>query len=332
MSNTHIAKIVNFNLSGFGNLLNQSLMVAPQLMIEFNESMIKSCSFSSTKSFIKLWTIPINNLIINKDAEKDEIENQLALVPKVIKEVDYSDLDFNFYILKGDLFKKYISVHSSENVDLEFTLNKIDEKWQASSVTISGKSDNNSPLKTTFTLTTEELITNKISDYSAILKECTPTNDMIELVLTDKQIQEIKGLSKKLSKAIVDNSPYITFTVVNNTITVNDKVFSIVFDIDPNSVGAINGAKLEKDEVLKFNILRSDFIITGDHTFNIFTSNKQESEKVIMSGKYGGSLILCLTTKISENSTSDQFPDDDDIDSLNLSEYGLGTMDDDLPF
>ena len=50
MDNT--VTIKNFNLNLFGNLLNQSLSVTNQLMLEFNNGFLKSCSFSQTKSLI----------------------------------------------------------------------------------------------------------------------------------------------------------------------------------------------------------------------------------------------------------------------------------------
>ena len=80
-------KISNFKLNIFRNLLEQSLIVDNQLMLEFNPEMIKACSFSNTKSFMKLWTIPLNNLIINVD-EKDSIE--LEIIAKKIKDKSYS--------------------------------------------------------------------------------------------------------------------------------------------------------------------------------------------------------------------------------------------------
>jgi len=330
MDITKTIKIANFNLSVFGNLLNQSLSVSPQLMIEFNEGMIKSCSFSSTKSFIKLWTIPLKSLLL-QDAKVADDASIIDMFPEeTVAVVEEEIHNFNFYILKGDLFRKYISVHNQANVDLEFSLKLIEDKYQAYSITITGKSETGSPLKTTFILTTEELITNKISDYSAILAACTPTPDMIEIFLTDKQIQETKGLIKKLHKSSVDNSAYLTFTVENNKIKINDKVFNIEFDVDlelKEKNAALNNKSLEPNEQLSFNILKSDFIITGDHTFSFFTSD--DSEKVIIVGKYGGSVIWCLTTKISEHSNSDMDNSDDTLDALNLSEYGL---DDDLPF
>jgi len=316
-------KISNFNLNVFRKLLEQSLIVDNQLMLEFSSEIIKSCSFSNTKSFMKLWTIPLNNLIITN--EKDSIELDEITTKKEILNFP----TFNFYILKGDLFRKYLSVHNTDTVDLEFVLHydKDTCKYQAANITISGKSENNSPLITNFTLTTEELISNKITDYVQIINECTPTKDMFEFILTDIQIQEIKRLIKKLHKSSSDNTAFLTFTVDSekNKITVNDKVFTIDFLISKeNLVNKVN---------FKFNILKSDFIITGNHSFSIYTNEVEE--KVILGANYAGCIIWCLLGKINENSMhfDDSIMDanmDKNIDSLDLSEYGIGG--DDIPF
>ena len=104
-----IVKIPNFKLNVFRKLIEQSLLVDTQLMLEITPQMIKSCSFSQTKSFMKLWTMLLNNLIVKPELETsgevltiEEPENNLEFVP------------FNFYILKGDLFNKYVSVHTAD--------------------------------------------------------------------------------------------------------------------------------------------------------------------------------------------------------------------------
>jgi hypothetical protein len=312
-------KISNFKLNIFRNLLEQSLIVDNQLMLEFSPEMIKSCSFSNTKSFMKLWTIPLSNLIINEEKDQDSIE--LVIIPKK-KEILSFPL-FNFYILKGDLFRKYLSVHNTDTVDLEFVLNKVNDKYHAANITISGRSENNSPLVTNFTLTTEELISNKIDDYSAIITECTPTKDMFEFVLTDIQIQEVKRLIKKLHKSSSNNTAFLTFNIdtENKKITVNDKVFTIEFLISEENI-ITNKSKNN----FKFSILKSDFIITGNHSFTIYTNELEP--KVILGANFANSVIWCLLAKLEENSMNfdESIMDsnmDQNIDSLNLAEYEM---------
>lgn len=193
-------KINNFRLNIFRNLLDQSLIVDNQIMLEISSEMIKSCSFSFTKSFMKLWTIPLKTLIIVPEELGDEFEFPgvaTGVVANIVKKVETMSFPkFNLYILKGDLFKKFMSVHNTDMVDLEFTLHNVNDKWQAANITIRGKSENNSPLLTSFILTTEDLISNIIDDYALVLKECTPTPTMAEYILTDVQIQEVKRLIK----------------------------------------------------------------------------------------------------------------------------------------
>jgi len=299
-------KISNFRLNVFRKLLEQSLIVDNQLMLEFSDTIIRACSFSSTRSFMKLWSIPLNNLLNDKDST-DVIE--LDVIPKQALNFPV----FNFYILKGELFHKYLSVHNTDMVDLEFILQNVNNKYQAANITISGKSEGNSPLTTTFTLTTEELISNKIDDYSQIIKECTPLPNMEEFILTDTQIQEIKRLIKKLHKSTANNTAFLTFTVdiEQNKIIVNDKVFNVSFLLTQ---------KLSITENISFNILKSDFVMTGNHTFSIYTNENEQ--KVILGTKFAGSIIWCLSSKINENSINiDDSAMDHVIDSLDISEY-----------
>lgn len=302
-----IIKIPNFKLNVFRKLLEQSLITDNQLMLQVSSEMIQSCSFSMSKTFMKLWTIPLNNLIIVEDEDVIEFE------PGETKKAEKLDFPvFNFYILKGDLFKKYLSVHNTDMADIEFVLHKNGDKYQAANITISGKSENNSPLTTTFTLTTEDLITNKIDDYSSIIDECTPNKNSSEFVLTDAQIQEVKRLIKNLHKSSSDNTAFLTFTITKDKIIVNDKVFNITF---PNS---------DKENVkeFQFNILKSDFVMIGNHSFTIFTN--EDDQKVIFGAHFASSVIWCLSSKINENSIDlDDSNLDAAIDSLNLAEYGI---------
>lgn len=322
-------KIDNFNLHLFGNLLNQALTVTPQLMLEFKDEMVKSCSFSGTKSLVKLWAMPISNFIV--DNTKNQIDPVIDLdggSPDIIESIkDITPIitdTFNFYILKGDLFKKYISVFNQTSVNLEITIKNIDGKFQATSLLITGKSDNGSPLTTTFALTTEELISNVIDDYSEILTECTPNKSMFEILLHDKQISEIKSLVKNLRGSSVENVAYLTFEITKKQIIVSDKVFNLKFAIDENIQNKNTINNYNDETSLIFNILKSDFAIIGDHSFSVYT--EENSQKVIFGSSYAGSVIWCLCTKFDTtkklNSTSSE-ESEQLIDALDLLEYEL---------
>ena len=71
---THkIVSLKNVDITIINNLLLQSLEVSPQLMFEFSPTILKSVNFSSTKTFIKFWTIEISKLI--KSIEKEPIKD-----------------------------------------------------------------------------------------------------------------------------------------------------------------------------------------------------------------------------------------------------------------
>lgn len=272
-------KIKNFKLNVFRALMEQSLIVDNQLMFEFTPEMVRSCSFSNTKSFMKLWGAPLDTFLKTSEGSKET----------------YNFEPFNMYILKGDLFRKFLSVHTSETVDLTFNLITPDSggKKQSASITVTGDADGSNKLRTTFVMTTDDLIVNKIDDYSRIIRECTPEEDMIEFDLTNEQIQEIKRLIKKLHKSSADNTPYLSIALdaENKKITVNDKVFVLEFQCSETM-------KMPK-ESFNFNILKTDFIIAGNQNFSVFTN--ESTEKVIFGGRHAGAIIWCLGSKVKED-------------------------------
>ena len=311
-----IIKIPNFKLNVFRNLLEQSLIVNNQLMLEFSPDIVKSCSFSLTNSFMKLWTAPLKNLLFVEQPNND-IDSPDLFAQTKTEEVVFNFPVFNFYILKGDVFKKYLSVHNSDTVDLEFVLHKNGNKYQAASMAISSKTDSNSPLKTNFILTTEDLITNKIDDYSSIIEACTPTKSSFSFILTSNQIQEIKRLIKTLHKTIPDNTAYLNFVIdVNDkTINVKDKVFDVKFEI----INQESKCKLPTENI-EFKILKSDFIMTGNHTFVIYT--EQDDLKVILGTNYANAILMILTSKVTEETSElDSTITDISIDNLEIAEY-----------
>lgn len=307
-------EIKNFNLVQFRRLLDNSLIVNKQVMLEFSGNMVKSCSLSPTKTFMKIWTIPLKSLIIKP--EKVESVDILDDSPKS-EEQDLSKIPtFNIYILKGDLFKKYLSVHTSDTVTLSFDVVELNGEFQASVMKISGMSESNSPLTTKILLSTDEMISDKVTDYADIIKKCTPDSDMVKIILSDSQIQEVKRLIKNLNKSIVDNTSFLTFTINKNKIVVNDKAFDVEFNIDEELATKCN---LTKEQNFSFNILKSDFIMMGNHIFTFYTN--KDSQKVIMSAQYAGSLIQCLATKIVQSNIDLDAQSDEIIDATDLDQY-----------
>jgi hypothetical protein len=337
-----IISIKNFNLNVFKHLLDQSLIVNNQLMLEFANDLVKAVSFSPSASLLKLWTIPFMSLI--KDVEqvipvpttepksKDSKDNEAifdGVLPGFEDELakqtiqQHKELQnipkFNFYVLKGDLFAKYLSVHNADIVDVEFSLETQNGKMYASTIKIIGKSENGSPLETLFILTTEELITSKVSDYSEIINECTPDDSMDRIIVTSEQIQEVKRFVKRLHKSMVDNTAYLSFDISEKMIVVKDKVFNVKFNIDAELKAKANLLKSGND--MNFNILKSDFVMLGNHTFDIYSSN--ECDRVIFGTNYAGAIIWCVSTKVNEQNISLDNSENlnNALDALEISEY-----------
>lgn len=293
--------INNFNLSLLKRLLKQSLIVNEQIMIEISDSMMKSVSFSGTKSLIKIWQLPIESFVdIEAESEVDKstyIQNY--------------DGKFNLYILKGSLFLKYLDVFSMKN-PCKLTIDIDKNTNQATQLTIEGSSENGSKIKTNFVLTTEEMIVDKVEDYNFILKQCTPEKSYKQFSITEKQLTELKSLIKKLHKSIVNNSNYITFSFDDNgNLNVFDKAFNIELEYDSKDV-----------KNLEFKILKTDLLMFGEHSFVFYTDNN--TPKVILGTNYGPAVVWCTSVKVLEDVTTDEIDDINDIaDSLDLEEYGL---------
>lgn len=293
--------INNFNLSLLKRLLKQSLIVNEQIIIEISDSMMKSVSFSGTKSLIKIWQLPIESFV--------DIEAELEVDKSTY--IQNYDGKFNLYILKGSLFLKYLDVFSMKN-PCKLTINIDKNTNQATQLTIEGSSENGSKIKTNFVLTTEEMIVDKVEDYNFILKQCTPEKSYKQFSITEKQLTELKSLIKKLHKSIVNNSNYITFSFDDNgNLNVFDKAFNIELEYDSKDV-----------KNLEFKILKTDLLMFGEHSFVFYTDNN--TPKVILGTNYGPAVVWCTSVKVLEDVTTDEIDDINDIaDSLDLEEYGL---------
>ena len=291
----------NFNLSLLKRLLKQSLIVNEHIMIEISDSMMKSVSFSGTKSLIKIWQLPIESFV---DIETDSQSEKLSHIK------NYGG-KFNLYILKGSLFLKYLDVFSMKT-PCKLTIDIDKNTNQATQLTIEGLSENGSKIKTNFVLTTEEMIVDKVEDYNFILKQCTPEKSYKQFSISEKQLTELKSLIKKLHKSIVNNSNYITFSFDDNgNLNVFDKAFNIELEYDSKDV-----------KNLEFKLLKTDLLMLGEHSFVFYTDNN--TPKVILGTNYGPAVVWCTSVKVLEDVTTDEIDDINDIaDNLDLEEYGL---------
>lgn len=311
----HIVTLKNVDINIINNLLQQSLEVSQQIMFEFSPTILKSVNFSSSQTLIKFWTIEIDKLL--KKEEKEPINDlDLDSVMETNSEINLLENfneTFNFYLLKGDLLKSFLSVFKNDLIDIDFTLMDGSEgKLQAHSITVKGYTDSDKKLVAKLDLTTDDMITNKISDYSALLEICKPKNNMVEIVLPNSHLKELRRIINNMNKTISNNSSFVTFTIENDILKINDKVFDITFDdltINSNS------------NDFSFNILKSDFKLIGNHSFKIFTS---ESDKEIHFGaKYGNAIIWCLTSKPKNSEELMNETDDNEFSSSDINEYGL---------
>ena len=315
-----VVKLRNVDIAVFNNLLIQSLEVTQQLMFEFSPEFLKSANFSSSKTLIKLWSIKITDLIKIEEIEEiealEDTNNILDINENKISKDDLTkdfNKTFNFYVLNGNSFKNYLSVFKNDIVDIDFKLgNGDDGKLQAKSIVIYGKTENDRTLNAEFTLTTDDLITDKISDYNQLLTMCKPKENMVELTLSNNHIKELKKLISSLNKTLVNNSAFVTFDVNENKIKISDKVFNLEFD-------DIEIKNLDND--ISFNIMKSDFNLIGNHSFKIYTD---ESNVIHFGAKYGSAIIWCMSSKPQDSIQSlDEDEELDVLSSADLSEYNL---------
>jgi hypothetical protein len=135
-------------------------------------------------------------------------------------------------------------------------------------------------------------------------------------------VKEVKKLIKELYKSDPENTSYITFQCdpKKSVIVVKDKVFNVKFDM----VNSLDN-KCNNDDLIEFDILKSDFIVSGNHTFSFYSS--PEDFHIILSTIYKKCVISCLISKTSTN--EDEFQNDEAMSnsisdtSLNLDEIDV---------
>lgn len=314
-----VFEIKNFNLAAFKKLIEQSLNVDKQLILEFSNEFIRGASLSASKTFIKFWTIPITKMIVVEDEEpvENEITEVVDLTPKTKKvpEISFTE-PFDFYVDRGEIFKKFMSIYNKIAVDVRFTCIRTSSgKLQASEINIKSQmSESSSVISTTYILSTDEIITNKITDYSNIITQLTPDKTMFEFSLYDAQIGEIRRLIKTLHKTTPKNTSYLTFRIdtEEKTVSVSDKVFDIAFPLE----------KLPSENI-EFSVLKNDFFMLGVKNISIFVDNNQA--KIIFGSNFGGAIVWSSATKVTDISISDNnaFESnlEETIDSLDIDEY-----------
>lgn len=285
-----IITIDNFKLGLFRSMMEQSLVVNKQLIFRIDKDMIKSCSFSPTKSLIKLITMPTERL-------SDGIINDFVA--------------FDVFIFRGDVFKKYLSVYKDGLVNITFTTIEHEGKIIAKQIKIIDESG----LETVFAPTTEKMMSDSVSDYSSLIEKITPKPDMFRLLVANNHILNIRQLIGTLHNADPKNVLYLCFEYdkTNNNLSVKDSVFkqSIPFTNEVNDI-------LPTVDFM-FNVMKTDYIRIGNHNYSIYT--KHDSKELILIAAHGGMLVSCLITKVDENVAQT------DLGSSELDGMGLSAED-----
>lgn len=314
--------IENFDLKFFIAVVEQNLMVDNQISIKFDKDIIKSIVPSISQYMLKLWTAPLKNFIVSEPVDSEYVLN-FDDEEETPEPEENSFEEFDMYVLNGSLFKRMLKIFGNEPVKLEFDIDKTSNV--ATSLKITGTTNFGSNLSTTYLLTSDELIVNKVSDYNKVIESTKPAEGMVEFILTVDELKELKSLIKDLHKTISQNSSYITFDidVVKKIITISDKAFKVVYPLYKTQE---DENKIEKS--FSFNLMKSDFINTGSHTFKIMTLPEDQSSTAIMYAYHKKCVIACILSKAisvdSDNNMSnyiaDQSTNIDDFD-LNIDDY-----------
>lgn len=278
--------IKNFNIRLFRQLLDQNLMVDNQVMIQFTPDIVRSCALTSTDSFMKMWSVPMSSLTVKNQPDANQIidlDSDEETEPILVFN------PFNIYVLKGDVFRRYLRVYGENPVTL-----KIDVDEQSGNgvyMTIIGETQAGSSLTSTFTLTKDEYITSKVNDFDAAARKLTPASNDISFILSSDEMKEIKTLIKELHKTTPSNTSYINFkTDVNSKmISVSDAVFDVKFPLVKTENYNLPQTNLD------FNILKSDFIVSGGHTYTFYTSNDKDHAIMVTTFSFG--IIGCVIQK-----------------------------------
>ena len=285
-----VIKFDNFDLKFFKNLLEQNLLLDNSITILFKPDMVVSAAFTSSKSAMKIWTAPILNFI-KTDIDPEQLSLNLGDCEST---EPFTFKPFNLYVFKGDIFKRYISVFNNDPVKIEIKVNRSNNV--ASSMNIEGTSFGGSSLSTNFILSSDEMIMNKVENYERAIDSVAPKDGMQEFILAINDVTEVKKLIKELHKSDPENTSFITFQCdpKKRIINVKDKVFDVKFDM-VNSIDTDHNIT----DVATFDILKSDFIVAGNHTFSFYHS--PEEFFIILSTVYNKCVISCLISKTTKN-------------------------------
>lgn len=309
-----------FDLGFFASLIDQNLMANNSIKVRFTEKTVKSIALTSSRSFVKLWEINTENLICPNTESVEEINDDGTIgvhVPKFEC--------FDMFVLKGDVFKRFLNVFNQNPVDL---LVDVDENESiANRIVITGETKFDTPIKCSYTLSSAEAMGEGPSDYSVVEKFFTVKDSVKSFMILKDEMDQVKNLIQTLHKTNSENTSYVTVNVdvERSIIRVFDKVFDIKFPLVKTEDQISN----LPDKSFDFRILKSDFIVAGKHTYNLYF-DQSDDDKIVMKALFPKKnlQILCGFKDIKVNDQNNTSSNSDDIDSVFQDDTELQALED----
>lgn len=300
----------SFNLPLFTGLVEQNLMANNSIKMKFTPEFVQSIAMTASRSFVKMWKIKTENFI--KEGEDAVLEfNDDGSMGVKVPEFE----PFNLFILKGDVFKRFLGVFNDDPV--EFAIEVNDEDSTANQLIITGQTKANTPIRCTFMCSDIQAMGESAPDYTPIERFLTPKEDVRSFILLKDEMDEIKKLIQTLHKSNSENSSYISIQVEvdKKLIRVKDKVFNVKFPLIKSEDQADN----IPEKNLEFKMLKSDFIVSGKHSFEFFCDPTDSEDKTIMRTNYQKFEISCGFNNINTKDDSVKDTDDDITDDLDVN-------------
>ena len=305
---TNVITFKNFSLAFFAKLIEQNLMADNSINIKFTKEHIMSAAKTSSESLIKFWKIPTENLIAEAGEEEILDFNEDGSMGDKVPEFE----DFKFYVLKGDMFKRFLNVFSDDPVTINIEVD--DEDSVASKITITGQTKSGTPIQSSYLLSSAELMTSGVKDYNVVMDYVQPKSELKSFFLLKDEVDEVKKLIKDLHKTNSENTAYITIEVdpERKVVKVSDKVFKVKFQLIKSEADADRVPTTPQ----QFMILKSDFITCGKHTFEFFFN--EEDQKIVMRSIYKKFDINCACINLGTREQEQSSDDIENLDDMNL--------------
>lgn len=321
MNNIKKFKITNVNLRKFELLLNEALKVNNIVILEFDHNFIKNVSISTNKNLIKLFSVDINK-ISHEKKDDDKPVNILDLGQVQPTESNNNiDCKFDFYFMRGEIFKNNFGVFDKMTKPVELTFECIEDvetgRTRARNLTISGTSKFGSAIEVNIQLTDNDDFNESVNEYGDLLARATPAEDSYIFNIEPKVFSEVTELIKELNKNI-SNTLYINITIDKNHLTINNKIFRVEYTLDKpidNPDGSPVNIKVSNEDWNK---------LTGSEAISVHVDKDPINNKLIFITKYLDAIYWSMMMKVIDNSdvmSTDDESDEAILESLDVSGY-----------